>query len=189
MFPLASADSSGRTMVGEEQYINRASLVFIFGALVACVATQGFSQSLDSITRPQAGRSMRASSGNPVDNADSEKFDIGETKTIGHLEGPGRINHIWLVPSSMDIRYPRALVLRIYWDGADVPSVPTPLTNRPKSVFHADPARDIGRQKINKKAGGPISTMSVGSTPRTKASQQKRNSSEVRNTKNWLLPG
>jgi hypothetical protein len=28
-----------------------------------------------------------------------------------------------MTPNSMDIRHPRALVLRIYWDGAEVPSV------------------------------------------------------------------
>jgi hypothetical protein len=84
-------------------------------------------QILDAITRAQPGRSMRASSGNPFDNADSEKFAIGETKTIASLRGPGKIAHIWLTPSSMDIRYPRALVLRMYWDGATVPSVEVPM--------------------------------------------------------------
>jgi hypothetical protein len=62
-----------------------------------------------------------------LNNEDSEKFDIGECKTLAHLTGPGEIRHLWLVPYSMDIRYPRALVLRIYWDGAEVPSVETPL--------------------------------------------------------------
>ncbi|MBN2129237.1 MAG: DUF2961 domain-containing protein [Sedimentisphaerales bacterium] len=94
---------------------------------VLALAAPGFCQSLDAITRPQEGRSMRASSGNPENNADSAKFAIGETRTLAHLKGPGQIRHIWLVPYSMDIRYPRALVLRIYWDGASVPSVETPL--------------------------------------------------------------
>ena len=83
-------------------------------------------QTLESITQPQKGRSMRATSGNPYNNSDSMKFEIGETKTIALLEGPGKVTHIWLVPSSMDIRYPRALVLRIYWDGSDIPSVEAP---------------------------------------------------------------
>ncbi len=95
--------------------------------LAAVLSIPACAQSLDAITLPQRGRSMRASSGNPHDNADSAKFAIGETRTIAHLQGPGKIAHIWLVPSSMDIRYPRALVLRIYWDGSDVPSVETPL--------------------------------------------------------------
>ena len=95
--------------------------------LTTALAMPAYAQSLDAITKPQQGRSMRASSGNARDNTDLERFAIGETKTIAHLQGPGKIAHIWLVPSSMDIRYPRALVLRIYWDGSNVPSVEAPL--------------------------------------------------------------
>ena len=95
--------------------------------LLVVLSMAGYAQSLEAITHPHDGRSMRASSGNPLDNADSEKFAIGETKTIALLKGPGKILHMWLVPYSMDIRYPRAMVLRIYWDGSDTPSVETPL--------------------------------------------------------------
>jgi len=100
-------------------------VTFIF--LLFNMVPSAFSQSLDAITRPLRGQSMRATSGNLTNNSDSAKFAIGETKTIAHLKGPGQINHIWLVPYSMNIRYPRALVLRIYWDGSDNPSVETPL--------------------------------------------------------------
>lgn len=103
--------------------------ILVLSVLMLCVAlgTQWLSsQTLEAITKPQEGRSMRASSGNPFNNSDAMHFEIGETKTIAELEGPGKITHIWLVPSSQDIRYPRALVLRIYWDGSDVPSVETP---------------------------------------------------------------
>jgi|Deesub1362A_J573_1020465.scaffolds.fasta_scaffold00116_63 hypothetical protein len=82
---------------------------------------------LESLTKPQSGRTMRATTGNPVDNSDSLKIGIGETKVVALLPGPGEIKHIWMTASSLDIRYPRALVLRIYWDGSDVPSVETPI--------------------------------------------------------------
>jgi len=82
---------------------------------------------MEAITRGLPGRSMRATSGNPFDNADSAKFEIGETRTIAELEGPGKIAHIWMTPNSMDIRHPRAFVLRAYWDGAQEPSVEVPL--------------------------------------------------------------
>ena len=81
--------------------------------LLAALRTPASSQSLEAITRPQKGRSMRASSGKPNDNADSAKFGVGETRTVAKLTGPGKIAHIWLTPSSLDIRYPRALVLRM----------------------------------------------------------------------------
>ena len=91
------------------------------------VVSSCYCQTLDSISRLQSGRSMRASSGNPFDNADSAKFATGDTKTIALLQGPGKIAHMWLVPYSRNIRYPRAMVLRIYWDGSKVPSVEAPL--------------------------------------------------------------
>lgn len=103
----------------------RMPVLITFLAVSVCADARG--QSLEAITHPQAGRSLRASSGNPIDNADSAKFAIGQTRTIAELDGPGKITHIWLVPSSLDIRYPRALVLRIYWDGASTPSVEVPL--------------------------------------------------------------
>ena len=100
---------------------------FVLVLFLAGMAPSSYSQSLESITQPQPGKSMRASSGNPFDNSDSAKIAVGETITIAELKGPGKISHIWLAPYSMDIRYPRALVLRIYWDGSTVPSVETPL--------------------------------------------------------------
>jgi len=85
------------------------------------------SQSLESVAGQQIGISMRAASGNPFNNNDNLGLGKGETKTIAILEGPGKIVHMWFVPSSTNIRWPRALVLRIYWDGSDIPSVETPL--------------------------------------------------------------
>ena len=122
----SSASGEEWTSMRSDKIMTRTAGIYISLLLVATMSAPSLSQSLESITRSQEGRSMRASSGRMEDNADSAKFAIGETKTIAHLEGPGKITHIWLVPSSMDIRYPRALVLRMYWDGSDTPSVETP---------------------------------------------------------------
>ena len=107
--------------------MKRETIGSVLFSLLFVTATSGLAQSLESLTRHQPGRSMRASSGNAVDNSDSEKFAAGETKTIAQLEGSGKIVHIWLVPNSMDIRHPRAFVLRAYWDGTSVPSIEVPL--------------------------------------------------------------
>jgi hypothetical protein len=96
-------------------------------AALAVLAPPLDSQSLSVLTQPQEGRSMRATSGNPNDNNDEINLAKGETRTIAQLAGPGKITHFWLAPSSQDIRFPRALVLRIYWDGAAAPSVEVPL--------------------------------------------------------------
>ncbi len=56
----------------------------------------------------------------------SPSVDIqpGETFTLADIEGPGVIRHIWIVDSCPENR---RLVLRMYWDGNEHPSVETPL--------------------------------------------------------------
>jgi hypothetical protein len=88
---------------------------------------RGSAQTLDAVRIPVAAKSMRASSGNPVNNSDAWHFNPGETRELAHLYGPGEIRHMWFTAFSENIRCPRAFVLRIYWDGSDVPSVETPL--------------------------------------------------------------
>ncbi len=59
-------------------------------------------------------------------NEDWITLQPGETKTLAEIEGPGAITHIW--NTVMAERYSsRMLILRIYWDGSDIPSVEVPL--------------------------------------------------------------
>jgi len=55
----------------------------------------------------------------------------GETVTLADIKGPGMISHIWMTVTNKttdaDCFVLRDLVLRIYWDGEEVPSVETPL--------------------------------------------------------------
>jgi hypothetical protein len=46
------------------------------------------------------------------------------TVTLAEIDGPGVIQHIW---NTVDPRRWRQLVLRIFWDGEETPSVETPL--------------------------------------------------------------
>ncbi len=48
----------------------------------------------------------------------------GETFTLAEIDGPGIIKHIWITNSS---NINRKLILRIYWDESDAPSVECPL--------------------------------------------------------------
>ena len=50
----------------------------------------------------------------------------GETVSLAEIAGPAVIKHIWIV-DSCDRN--RKLILRMYWDGSDVPSVETPLAD------------------------------------------------------------
>jgi len=61
-------------------------------------------------------------------NRDSIPIGAKEKKVICEAGGAGIINHIWMTVSpSPDILSRNDLVLRIYWDGNDFPSVESPL--------------------------------------------------------------
>lgn len=54
----------------------------------------------------------------------------GETKVLADIEGPGILTHIWITVTDRtekDVFVLRDLVLRIYWDGQETPSVESPL--------------------------------------------------------------
>ena len=50
-------------------------------------------------------------------------IEPGKTFTIAEIEGPGCIQHIWLTPTGKW----RNTILRIYWDGQEIPSVECPI--------------------------------------------------------------
>lgn len=53
-----------------------------------------------------------------------------QTVTLMDVNGPGVIQHIWMVPDDAGFLYHgRGCVLRIYWDGETSPSVEVPLTD------------------------------------------------------------
>jgi hypothetical protein len=51
-------------------------------------------------------------------------LDPGQVATLADIEGPGAIQHIWI---TVDPKRWRSLVLRMYWDGEEAPSVEVPL--------------------------------------------------------------
>jgi hypothetical protein len=103
-------------------------LYFVFSLTIAALSAAN-ADPLAEITRSIEGTTRRASSGlfDPESNQDAYHIGPGETVVLTTLEGPGEIRHMWFTIAGRDRRYPRTLVLRIYWDGADVPSVETPI--------------------------------------------------------------
>lgn len=56
-----------------------------------------------------------------------DKIESGETRTIGEIEGPGNIKHIWTTISSGERYHLKKIILRMYWDGEETPSVEVPI--------------------------------------------------------------
>ncbi len=51
------------------------------------------------------------------------KVGPNDVATLAEIEGPGTINHIWMVPLEIPGRFG---ILRFYWDGCETPSVEVP---------------------------------------------------------------
>jgi hypothetical protein len=59
--------------------------------------------------------------------APSRRIRGGESVVLADIEGPGTLNHIWLtVPPAPPERL-RALILEVFYDGADEPSISVPV--------------------------------------------------------------
>ena len=60
-------------------------------------------------------------------NADRIMIPEGTTATIARIEGPGCITRIWLTISCKDRYFLRRILMRMYWDGEEDPSVDVPV--------------------------------------------------------------
>ncbi|WP_210418132.1 glycoside hydrolase family 172 protein [Ruania zhangjianzhongii] len=95
-----------------------------------------FGSSLRDLPRLRSHRRRRESSWDRSGgNEDRVTIHPGQTVTLADIAGAGSVNHLWMTvaprepdtPETADRDYLRKLVLRIYWDGADTPSVLVPL--------------------------------------------------------------
>jgi len=60
-------------------------------------------------------------------NADFWRIKAGETKVLANIESPGVITHIWMTIDGKEQYYLRRILLRMYWDGEEAPSVEVPI--------------------------------------------------------------
>lgn len=99
------------------------------GIILAAVQAWGAGTGLEGLHLKQAYEARRESSAHADlhKNGDARSIAAGETLVLGELEGPGAITHIWNTVGSADPFFSRSLVLRIYWDSAEKPSVEAPL--------------------------------------------------------------
>ena len=96
----------------------------------ALAAAQTPLSPIAGLDQPRNYRMQRSSSSNPDwRNSNDDRIPVapGQTVTIAELAGPGRIVHIWFTVASAQPSFPRLLVMRIYWDGEQDPSVEAPL--------------------------------------------------------------
>ena len=93
-----------------------------------------FGSSLRDLPRLRSSRRRRASSWDKSGgNDDRLTIGPGETATLAEVQGAGCLNHLWITvggdpPSKTpEPDFLRKLLLKIYWDGEEEPSVLAPL--------------------------------------------------------------
>jgi len=83
---------------------------------------------LRGLILPRESRSKRVSSFDTTGaNHDAWPLEPGETKTLADIEGPGCINHIWMTSGSDEPAWTRRMLLRMYWNDEEQPSVEVPM--------------------------------------------------------------
>src|SRR4029077_6649255 len=81
-----------------------------------------------SLATPHDYAQKRSSSYDRVGgNADARPIAPNETLTVLNTPGPGVLTHIWFTIASPEELHLKKLVLRIYWDGEQNPSVESPV--------------------------------------------------------------
>jgi hypothetical protein len=128
--------------------------VVAFGLFAVCGIAQDGGGMLGNLTKPQKGRSMRATSsfrmgkdgkydskafptGDDLEHSNSDNFRVqpGQTHTLMDVKGPGEITHIWMTFLGPEPQgwakngsaTHQDMLLRIYWDGSDKPGVEAPV--------------------------------------------------------------
>ena len=111
------------------------SAAILFVALLAIFAQSVSAQScldsaapLWSFLSPHDYAQKRSSSADTLGgNADARPILPGEKLTVLNTPGPGILTHIWFTIASQEELHLKKLVLRIYWDGEQTPSVESPV--------------------------------------------------------------
>lgn len=84
--------------------------------------------SLSDLAKLKSGVSRRISSFDRTGgNRDHIQIPAAQVVTLAEMKGSGTVTHIWVTISSRDPLARRNLVLRMFWDGQEHPSVESPI--------------------------------------------------------------
>jgi len=99
--------------------------------LFLSIAIYGMDENLNNLTTLKSFKSMRTSSVDPnfEGNGDARHIAPKDTLVIADLKGPGKITHIWFTISDNERFYGKKLVLKMFWDNEENPSVEVPLND------------------------------------------------------------
>jgi hypothetical protein len=86
---------------------------------------------LEKLTTIKEGVKTKRISSYDRSGGNNDRFENiapGESRILAEIEGAGTINHIWITISPEAPELNRSdIILRMYWDGNDFPSVESPI--------------------------------------------------------------
>ena len=101
---------------------------------------------------PEGARGAGGSAAGGRKGAPSRRLEPGETVTLADIAGPGVVRHVWMTFPPAPPEVMRAMVIEVFHDGADEPSVSVPAVDffgvamgRPRPVDSALAAVQEGR--------------------------------------------
>ena len=101
---------------------------------IVCLACASLTAAAQSVTQwPDPTQQQNytwhlVSSADPTGgNGDARTVAPGQTFTVFDADGPGVLSHIWFTISDPEPYHLKRIVLRIYWDGEESPSVEAPI--------------------------------------------------------------
>lgn len=105
--------------------------LFMGGIIVPGLIGQAPENMATDLARIQDNATTRRISSFDLSGGNNDRFENirpGETKTLFEVEGAGIINHIWItIAPGPDVLSRNNIILRMYWDGNDEPSVHSPI--------------------------------------------------------------
>jgi hypothetical protein len=108
--------------------VKRCLLLVYLAASMSLTALGQIASWQPDVTQQQTYTLHRASSADVKGaNADRRQVAPGETLTVLDTDGPGLISHLWFTIASRERYHLKRIVMRIYWDDEETPSVETPI--------------------------------------------------------------
>src|SRR5690242_4813621 len=100
----------------------------VFLSLLFSLAISAYPQDLSHLPAPHDYALKRISSYDRAGgNEDYRALPAGGSLTLLDEAGPGEITHAWITIASREPYHLKKIVLRMYWDGEDTPSVEAPV--------------------------------------------------------------
>jgi len=125
---IIAAANSHHAESPAEDTVHRFLLGLGFLSLTVAAHAQNPGDWISSLPRPHDYVQKRVSSYDRTGgNNDFRPLPPGETLTLLDEAGPGEISHIWFTIADPERFHLKKLVLRMYWDGEQTPSVEAPV--------------------------------------------------------------